>query len=81
MDTETTDLVRLLRRFGVRALALAAVAGLVGYPTVAMALGLVGCALLFARPRVRVTRAGAPEGPARPGSSEPDPGPPGGSRG
>ncbi|MEV6900419.1 hypothetical protein [Amycolatopsis sp. NPDC051372] len=79
MDTETMDLVRLLRRFGVRALALAAVAALVGYTTVAMALALVGFGLLFARPKVR--KAGVPEGPARPGSSEPGPGQPGGSRG
>lgn len=79
MDTETTDLVRLLRRFGVRALALAAVTALVGYPTVAMVLGLVGCGLLFARPRGRLTTTDEPATPGPPGSSAPDRAPQDGS--
>ena len=81
-DTEATDLVRLLRRFGVQSLALAAVAVLVGYTTVGMALALVGCGFLFApvKPH-QVTPVDAPATPEPPGSSASDPGPPGGSRG
>ena len=67
-DTETTDLIRLLRQFGVRALVLAAVAAVAGFTTVTMALALAGCGLLFAPvgPR-RVTSADAPATPEPPG--------------
>ncbi|MFI5592089.1 hypothetical protein ACIA5G_44070 [Amycolatopsis sp. NPDC051758] len=53
MDSEATDLTRLLRLFGVRALVLAAVTALVGFTTVAMALALAGFGLLFAPVRDR----------------------------
>ena len=81
-DTEISDLLRLLRRFGVQSLALAAVAVLVGYTTVGMALALVGCGFLFApvKPH-QVTPADVPATPVPPGSSASVPGPRGGSRG
>ncbi|MFC4078487.1 hypothetical protein [Amycolatopsis samaneae] len=44
------DLTSLLRRFGVRALGLALVAGLLGLTTLAILLSLAGFGLLFARP-------------------------------
>jgi hypothetical protein len=81
-DTETADLIRLLDRLAVRALVVTAVAALVGYTTVAMALGLVGCGLLFAPVgRRRITPADASATPAPPGSTAPDRGPRGGSPG
>ncbi|MFE0107528.1 hypothetical protein ACFWX6_00210 [Amycolatopsis sp. NPDC059019] len=42
-----TDLSLLLRRFGVRALALALVAGLLGLTTLVIFLALVGFGLIF----------------------------------
>ncbi|MEA5360788.1 hypothetical protein VA596_14670 [Amycolatopsis sp., V23-08] len=81
-DTETADLVRLLDRLAVRALVLAAVCVPAGLTTVAMALGFVGCGLLFAPVgRRRVTPAGGPAAPGPPGSTAPDRGPRGGSPG
>lgn len=81
-DPETTDLVRLLRLFGLRALVLTAVAALVGFTTVALALGLVGCGLLFAPVgRRRVTPADGPATPGPPDWPAPGHGPRGGSRG
>jgi hypothetical protein len=81
-DTETADLIRLLDRLAVRALVLAAVCVPAGYTTVAVALGLVGCGLLFAPVgRGRITPANAPATPAPPGSTAPDRGPRGGSPG
>jgi hypothetical protein len=81
-DTETTDLIRLLRLFGVRALALTAVAALVGFTTVALALGLAACALLFAPVGRRgVTSADAPATPEPPDWPAPGRGPRGGSPG
>ncbi len=46
---EAPDVVRLLRRFGVRAFALAFVAGITGMTTVALVLGLVGFGLVLVR--------------------------------
>jgi hypothetical protein len=54
------DVVRLLRRFAVRAFALAFVAGVTGLTTVALALGLVGFGLVLAPP---VRRAGVRAAP------------------
>ncbi|HEY3470055.1 MAG TPA: hypothetical protein VGL47_33325 [Amycolatopsis sp.] len=50
-DDEASDLVRLLRQFGIRALVLAAVAGLAGFSMVALAFAVAGFSLLFARVR------------------------------
>ncbi|MFD2470940.1 hypothetical protein [Amycolatopsis silviterrae] len=66
VDQPTRDLVRLLRRFGWRAFALAFVAGLTGLTTVAMVLALVGFALILAPVR-GVRRGGVPAVPERPG--------------
>ncbi|MBB2500018.1 hypothetical protein [Amycolatopsis echigonensis] len=60
VDGETRDVVRLLRRFGGRAFALAFVAGITGLTTVALVVGLVGFALVLAP--VRGVRRG--DGPA-----------------
>ncbi|PKV94523.1 hypothetical protein ATK30_5402 [Amycolatopsis echigonensis] len=60
VDGETRDVVRLLRRFGGRAFALAFVAGITGLTTVALVLGLIGFALVLAP--VRGIRRG--DGPA-----------------
>ncbi|RJQ83067.1 hypothetical protein [Amycolatopsis panacis] len=57
-----TDPVRLLRQFGVRAFALAFVAGIAGLSTVALALALAGFALVLA--------------PVRPAGGSAVPGPP-----
>ncbi|WP_431878263.1 hypothetical protein [Amycolatopsis sacchari] len=48
---EGRDVARLLRVLAVRAFVLAVFAALAGLTTVAMALALVGCGLLFARSR------------------------------
>lgn len=48
VDGETRAVVRLLRRFGGRAFALAFVAGITGLTTVALVLGLMGFALVLA---------------------------------
>jgi hypothetical protein len=48
-----TDLVRLLRHFGVRALALAFVSCLAGLTTVALGLTVAGLVLLYAPVRTR----------------------------
>jgi len=48
-----TDLVRLLRQFGIRALVLAFVSCLTGLTTVALCLTIAGLALLYAPVRAR----------------------------
>ncbi|HEY3482867.1 MAG TPA: hypothetical protein VGL02_28615 [Streptomyces sp.] len=53
MQNETSDLVRLLRHFAVRALVLAGFAALVGFTTVALALAVAGFSMLFVRVRDR----------------------------
>lgn len=50
---EVTDLVRLLRQFGIRALVLAFVSCLTGLTTVALCLTIAGLALLYAPVRAR----------------------------
>lgn len=50
---EATDLVRLLRQFGIRALVLAFVSCLTGLTTVALCLTVAGLALLYAPVRAR----------------------------
>lgn len=78
-DRETTDLSHLLHLLSVRVLVLAAVTALVGYTTVAMALGLIGCGLLFAPVRPKQVRPeDAPATLEPPGSPAPDRGPRGG---
>ncbi|MCR6487511.1 hypothetical protein M8542_32260 [Amycolatopsis sp. OK19-0408] len=51
MQSETPDLVRLLRHFAARVLALAGFSALVGFTTVALALAVAGFAMLFFRVR------------------------------
>ncbi|WP_409185349.1 hypothetical protein F9C11_14330 [Amycolatopsis sp. VS8301801F10] len=63
VDGETRDVVRLLRRLGGRAFALAFVAGITGLTTVALVLGLAGFALVLAPVR-GVRRGGGPAAPA-----------------
>ena len=52
-EEPATDLVRLLRHFGVRALVLAFVSCLVGMTTVALCLTVAGLVLLYAPVRAR----------------------------
>jgi hypothetical protein len=52
-DCPATDLVRLLRHFGVRALVLAFVSCLAGLTTVALCLTVAGLVLLYAPVRTR----------------------------
>lgn len=66
VDGATRDVVRLLRRFGGRAFALAFVAGITGLTTVALVLGLVGFALVLAPVR-GVRQGGGPAAPVPPG--------------
>ncbi|WP_037357750.1 hypothetical protein [Amycolatopsis orientalis] len=66
LDGETRAAVRLLRRFGGRAFALAFVAGITGLTTVALVLGLAGFALVLAPVR-GVRRGGGPAAPGPPG--------------
>ncbi|GAA3573113.1 hypothetical protein GCM10022222_66760 [Amycolatopsis ultiminotia] len=47
-DAPPSDLIRLLRRFGVRVFALAFVAGITGLTMLALALALAGFALVLA---------------------------------
>jgi hypothetical protein len=47
-DTGRTDLVRLMRHFGVRALVLAGIAAVAGFTTVALALAVAGFTLVYA---------------------------------
>ena len=47
-ELPATDLVRLLRHFGVRALVLGVVSCLVGMTTVALCLAVAGLVLLYA---------------------------------
>ncbi|MBB4688676.1 hypothetical protein [Amycolatopsis jiangsuensis] len=62
------DLGRLLRQFGVRAFALAFVAGLTGLSMLALALALAGFALVLAPIRARPVSPA--DGPAAPGQPE-----------
>jgi hypothetical protein len=52
-DRPVTDLVRLMRHFGVRALVLAFVSCLAGLTTVALCLTVAGLVLLYAPVRAR----------------------------
>ncbi|ATY14500.1 hypothetical protein CU254_31825 [Amycolatopsis sp. AA4] len=66
VDGETRDVVRLLRRFGGRAFALAFVAGITGLTTLALVLGLAGFALVLVPVR-GVRRGGGPAARVPPG--------------
>jgi len=65
-EESATDTAKLLRRFALRAFALAFVAGITGLTTVALVLGLVGSGLALAPVR-GVRRGGGPAAPAPPG--------------